>query len=203
MSVCTTCGKHNHEFLGHRCTDINWRARAETAERELANRELELDAMCANFDSCRVAHKVLQAERDALRAQLAESEAAREKAEALHLGRTPDGTRLAYLHGGEVIVPGWPTEGDGHSCDEMGCGSVGQHVVRRVDIDALRAELERAREALRNLEQCIGWNDSTRAWHCCQGDRIMDALRTARAALAPTSSLAGKDAAREEGGGNE
>ena len=52
------------------------------------------------------------------------------------LERTPEGTRLAYLTGNELVLLGNPDpeedldSPDAHNCDAMGCGSM-EHVVKR------------------------------------------------------------------------
>lgn len=73
-----------------------------------------------------------------------------------HLEGTPDETRLCYLYRGMVRVMGTPKEGDDHSCDEMGCGSVGDHVVMRFvapsrpyEVSEMRRELARFAEVNR------------------------------------------------------
>jgi hypothetical protein len=46
-----------------------------------------------------------------------------------------------YTNGREIVILGFPPQDDelpegaqGHSCDEMGCGSVGPHVVAIIDL---------------------------------------------------------------------
>ena len=61
--------------------------------------------------------------------------------------RTPSGyTRVeAYMGRGHVVVMGQPTDED-HSCDAMGCGSTGSHVVARIPLPPASAgEVETAR----------------------------------------------------------
>lgn len=63
------------------------------------------------------------------------------------LDGTPEGTDVCYLRRGCVYIMGLPKEAE-HSCDEMGCGSVGDHVLQIIDvalIAAQTAELERLR----------------------------------------------------------
>lgn len=76
--------------------------------------------------------------------------------------RIPDGAELieAYLHNGKLIVMGWPdteeeTSDDDpsrHNCDDMGCGSVGSHVVHIIKLDEhyrMRGLIEEASQVLR------------------------------------------------------
>jgi NTP pyrophosphatase (non-canonical NTP hydrolase) len=80
---------------------------------------------------------------------------------SLSLERTPEGTRLAYVAGDRVIVPGHPDSDDeSHSCDEMGCGH--EHVVARyvalaADDAASLQEAARGRDARQRAvhEWCI------------------------------------------------
>ena len=61
--------------------------------------------------------------------------------------RTPSGyTRVeAYAGRGHLVVMGQPTDED-HSCDAMGCGSTGSHVVARIPLPPASAgEVETAR----------------------------------------------------------
>jgi hypothetical protein len=61
-----------------------------------------------------------------------------------HLEGTPDGTRVCYLYEGRIYILGIPSEDGDHNCDEMGCGSVGDHVLEIIDlpeVGRLRAEL--------------------------------------------------------------
>lgn len=41
----------------------------------------------------------------------------------------------AFTDGKEFVVCGWPEEGEDHSCDAMGCGSIGPHVIARFKKD--------------------------------------------------------------------
>jgi len=70
---------------------------------------------------------------------------------------TPPGTRLSYLTAdGVVVVMGAPD--DEHSCDAMGCGSVSDHVVERINVRELREQiaiLVEERDELRSALQSI------------------------------------------------
>jgi len=69
-----------------------------------------------------------------------------------HLCDVPAGTEVHYLHSGRVYILGTPAEGDGHNCDAMGCGSVGGHVVRIVDVD----EVERLTRERDDAQRLLG-----------------------------------------------
>jgi hypothetical protein len=51
-----------------------------------------------------------------------------------HLEGCPTGTQVCYLYRGAIRIMGEP--GNDHSCDAMGCGSVGDHVVKIVPVPA-------------------------------------------------------------------
>ena len=88
--------------------------------------------------------------------------------------RTPSGyTRVeAYMGRGYVVVMGQPTD-ESHSCDEMGCGSTGAHVVARVPLPT-SGPAAPADEVCRVLSQgidedgcCVGCGRSVPPSPCC------------------------------------
>lgn len=122
--------KSNPGF-GGRCSDV-------IAELDrLRARVAELEGALANECQSNVLDNITPEQRERLR----------------HLEGTPDETKLCYLYRGMVRVMGKPKEGDGHNCDEMGCGSCGDHVVMRFmapsrpyEVTELRRELVRFAE---------------------------------------------------------
>lgn len=74
------------------------------------------------------------------------------------LERTPPGTRIAYVRNGVVVIPGVVHDDPDHNCDEMGCPSVGEHIVERARIGertAVVGELSDARRALEAVKPLI------------------------------------------------
>jgi hypothetical protein len=66
--------------------------------------------------------------------------------------RTPSGyTRVeAYMGNGHVVVMGSPID-ESHSCDALGCGSTGAHVIARLPLPAPATAVEEARGAVSSL----------------------------------------------------
>lgn len=107
---------------------------------------------------------------------------------------TPEGTRLAYLTaGGIVLVMGTPPDEEGgdetpsHNCDEMGCGSVGGHVLERYRLaplnsaaaaQATAAEQERDRTWIARTHKAEATAAAYREY--VQKQRDMDRARRSR-----------------------
>ena len=131
--------KSNPGF-GGRCSDV-------IAELDrLRARVAELEGALSNECQSNVLDNITPEQRERLR----------------HLEGTPDETKLCYLYRGMVRVMGKPKEGDGHNCDEMWCGSCGDHVVMRFmapsrpyEVTELRRELVRFAEVDRKHMETI------------------------------------------------
>lgn len=78
--------------------------------------------------------------------------------------RLPEGAKqldaTVYLHDSEIVVLGYPRDLDQpeeqHSCDLMGCGSIGPHVIARVGLELCGPEqLETAQGVKAILKQAV------------------------------------------------
>jgi hypothetical protein len=109
--------------------------------------------------------------------------------------RLPDGEKqidaTVYLHDSEIVVLGYPSDLDQpeeqHSCDLLGCGSIGPHVLARVGLELCGPEqLEAAQGVKAIFKQAI---EDHKEWLPTPRTGLIEAIKQVQPALnrsAPT-----------------